>query len=329
MKPLMTLLLLSAVSHPVLAQSIRVLTLDQSRTSVCQTVDFNIAVGNAFASVRGLLLSNSNFGPGGIIPRDIELLASVPAITPSALEGADIVLLANAVADAPLTECELRLLGDFVEAGGGVFMFVNNAAAVLGPELGADGGVAASGSATVSNTMNPVTDGPFGQASGTFPMGFHQGFELVGPNGSVFLTSTSDIAASFEFGLGRAVLYCDEEGFLDLTVSPCGANRIFSQTTTMFLNAVAFVTPPTSFSFPGAPGCCPGDIADDFGTLGADGMISFGDFLALLGLIGPCPGGTPGCVGDIADDFGSLNGGDGMVSFGDFLALLGLIGPCP
>ncbi len=76
------------------------------------------------------------------------------------------------------------------------------------------------------------------------------------------------------------------------------------------------------------PPLCPGDIADDFGTLGADGMVSFGDFLALLGLIGPCPGGTPGCVGDIADDFGTL-GGDGMVSFGDFLALLGLIGPCP
>ncbi len=74
---------------------------------------------------------------------------------------------------------------------------------------------------------------------------------------------------------------------------------------------------------------CPGDIADDFGTLGADGMVSFGDFLALLGLIGPCPGGTPGCVGDIADDFGTLNGGDGIISFGDFLALLGLIGPCP
>ncbi len=77
------------------------------------------------------------------------------------------------------------------------------------------------------------------------------------------------------------------------------------------------------------PAECPGDIADDFGTLGSDGMVSFGDFLALLGLIGPCDGGsTPGCTGDIADDFGTL-GPDGMVGFGDFLALLGLIGPCP
>jgi hypothetical protein len=73
---------------------------------------------------------------------------------------------------------------------------------------------------------------------------------------------------------------------------------------------------------------CVGDIADDFGSPGADGQVSFGDFLALLGLIGPCPGGTPGCAGDIADDFGTI-GNDGQVSFGDFLALLGLIGPCP
>jgi len=76
---------------------------------------------------------------------------------------------------------------------------------------------------------------------------------------------------------------------------------------------------------------CPGDIADDFGSIGPDGMVGFGDFLALLGLVGPCPGGPPpplGCDGDIADDFGTL-GSDGMVSFGDFLALLGLVGPCP
>ena len=78
------------------------------------------------------------------------------------------------------------------------------------------------------------------------------------------------------------------------------------------------------------PAPCVGDIADDLGTLGnRDGQVSFGDFLSLLGLIGPCPGGTPGCVGDIADDFGTIGNEDAQVSFGDFLALLGLIGPCP
>ncbi len=71
---------------------------------------------------------------------------------------------------------------------------------------------------------------------------------------------------------------------------------------------------------------CEGDLADDLGTLGSrDGTVSFGDFLALLGLIGPCPGGLPGCAGDLADDFGTA-GGDGMVSFGDFLFLLSQVG---
>lgn len=74
---------------------------------------------------------------------------------------------------------------------------------------------------------------------------------------------------------------------------------------------------------------CPGDIADDFGTLGVtDGVVSFGDFLGLLGLVGACPGDGSLCVGDIADDFGTI-GPDGMVSFGDFLAMLGSVGPCP
>ncbi len=34
---------------------------------------------------------------------------------------------------------------------------------------------------------------------------------------------------------------------------------------------------------------CPGDIANELGELNPDGMVSFGDFLALLGLVGPCP----------------------------------------
>ncbi len=73
---------------------------------------------------------------------------------------------------------------------------------------------------------------------------------------------------------------------------------------------------------------CPFDIADDFGFAGADGQVSFGDFLFALTILGPCPGGTPGCDGDVADDFGFV-GGDGQVSFGDFLFALTVLGPCP
>jgi hypothetical protein len=103
---------------------------------------------------------------------------------------------------------------------------------------------------------------------------------------------------------------------MDMTDGTGGANAPFVTQSDLDLWISEFGAAP-----------CVGDIADDFGTIGADGQVSFGDFLALLGLIGPCAGGTPGCTGDIADDFGTV-GGDGQVSFGDFLALLGLIGPC-
>ena len=106
------------------------------------------------------------------------------------------------------------------------------------------------------------------------------------------------------------------------------AGGSFTQAGGCFANRIA------RWGNPCTPTRCLGDIANDFGFTrtncgGPDGIVSFGDFLAMLGLIGPCPGGTPGCIGDIADDFGTLGNEDAQVSFGDFLALLGLIGPCP
>lgn len=54
-------------------------------------------------------------------------------------------------------------------------------------------------------------------------------------------------------------------------------------------------------------------------------QIDFDDLLLILGLIGPCPGGTPGCTGDFADDLGNPVP-DGMVDFGDYLYMLSLTG---
>jgi endonuclease I len=74
---------------------------------------------------------------------------------------------------------------------------------------------------------------------------------------------------------------------------------------------------------------CPGDLADSNGVLGnPDGVVDFGDLLALFSLAGPCPGNVPGCEGDLADSNGVLGNSDGVVDFGDLLALFGLAGSC-
>ncbi len=130
---------------------------------------------------------------------------------------------------------------------------------------------------------------------------------IFGNSGGMFAATQTIATGAQPSGLVAADL--DGNGSPDLAVS----NRDSNSTSLLLSDAAA--------------ANCTGDIADDLGNAGADGQVSFGDFLALLGLIGPCPGGTPGCTGDIADDSGNL-GGDGQVSFGDFLALLGLIGPC-
>ncbi len=133
----------------------------------------------------------------------------------------------------------------------------------------------------------------------------------------------------YRIGAGSAAIDAGDTSIVVATDDLNGDPRVLDDTGTP---DTGIGGPPVvdmgAYEFQGTTVDCHGDIADDFGFIGPDGMVSFGDFLALLGLIGPCPGGTPGCTGDIADDFGFI-GPDGMVSFGDFLALLGLIGPCP
>jgi len=96
--------------------------------------------------------------------------------------------------------------------------------------------------------------------------------------------------------------------------------EIWMSSTGGFIYHIGNITPVTP---------CSSDLADDFGNpLVRDHQVTFGDFLALLGFVGPCAGGNPGCQGDIADSFG-FPGSDATVDFGDFLFLLGQVGPCP
>jgi len=153
--------------------------------------------------------------------------------------------------------------------------------------------------------------------------------------------------AEVHFGGGRAHIYLNRNGVLDSTPTwTYDAPQVGTSIAIGDLNNNGIPDLVVAYSgdisirifFGIAPPSCLGDIADDFGFTvdeggGPDGVVDFGDFVALLGLIGPCDGGTPGCLGDIADDFGfTVNEGggpDGVVDFGDFVALLGLIGPCP
>ena len=122
-------------SSPLFAQDVRVLTLDANRTSSCASLDYNIAVGNVFSTVRGHLLDPTHFGAGGTVGRAVVFTPSVLELTPAALVGADVVLLSRN--QVRLRTCEILDLAEFVRQGGGLFAFQNGAGDMHASSLGA------------------------------------------------------------------------------------------------------------------------------------------------------------------------------------------------
>ena len=83
------------------------------------SLNFNFATGGSFTTVRSDLLNAANFGPGGTIPRSVNLLPDVPELTPAALATADVFVQPYMADFSPSETVALR---DFIYNGGG-FLF--------------------------------------------------------------------------------------------------------------------------------------------------------------------------------------------------------------
>jgi hypothetical protein len=282
---------------------IRVLTLEGLRTFDCNGAwDTNIAHGEVFANIRNAMLDPTNFGPGGVVDREIQIL-TVPEIDGSQLAGTDVVVLS--LLSVPATACETRELRAFVEQGGGLFVLENGAARDYGPLFGASGDSNGHGGTGVFDS-HAVTTGPFGDVSGSaYALAFHLHFTELGPDGTALLTEAgSPVAAAFEFGAGRSVLICDEEWASSLNVSGCGGSASnMGAATSFFLNAVAWVTPPEGFVYePVDWPACPADLIEDC-------VLDFFDVQAFLGAF---------ASGSAVADFNA----DGVLDFFDVQAFL-------
>jgi len=140
----------------------------------------------------------------------------------------------------------------------------------------------------------------------------------------LFKLTASDAQASDEFGLSVSISGTTAvvgARFNDDAGSNSGSAYLFDTTTGQQLFKLAASDPATEDQF-GVSVAISGTTTIATARLDDDGSTDSGS--AYVFDTSP----PPPCVGDIADDFGTL-GGDGQVSFGDFLALLGLVGPCP
>jgi hypothetical protein len=235
-----------------------VLTLDETRAGIASnefgSINFNFVTGGGFQTIREALQAPANFGSGGTIPRPVVFLPPVPSLTPAALSEADVVLLGYA---GP-SEGEAAALGDFLAGGGGLLYFGNWAAegfaeVVLGVVPGPDG----SSRAWVADPFSPLVDGPFGVFDATEPSPLWLMWNLsmagVGPYGHPVLVNDlgGTFGASFALGLGRAVLFTDEEFLMSPpAVAYIAAPNLAPRNVTLFLNSFAYVVPDEQATIP-------------------------------------------------------------------------------
>ena len=245
-----------ALAQGIGASTIRVLTLDTSRTQFCGTLDFNFVSGNAFSTVRGELLDTTNFGLLGLVDREVELLPPVAEFNEQTLAFADMVLIGNL--SVGLSECEILDVAEFVNQGGGLFAFNNLAGLDFDAPFGAVGDFnSGSGPVTITDATSPVIQGPFGMVPDTIgSIPFHRTYSQVGTSGNVVLSTSNPVMVEFAHGTGRAVVMADEEWCTDGVVSGCAAGQMPDPIREqLFLNAFASVVPDFGFFYSGERQC--------------------------------------------------------------------------
>lgn len=236
------------------AIEIKVLALDETRVGVISneygSINFNFATGEGYSQVRNAMLNPSNFGPSGIVENSYELLNPVSYLTEENVAEADLIVLgANGV---QILDEEIQVLSTFLQSGGSLFAFSNWAAQYLSPVLGSSPGefstVGIYNNAIVTDSTSPVVYGPFGEyGEGTsFPFGWSGSFSELGPNGTQILRNDyGSVAAHFSIGLGQAIVFTDEEIFLNGPgVDYIGQSYLTTSTEALFLNTLSQLSAP-------------------------------------------------------------------------------------
>ena len=295
-----------------LLSTIDVLTLDETRVQNVGGVNLNFETGNGYATVRNDLLNPANFGPSGTVPHTVNILPGVSSLTPANLAEVEVVVLPY-VSGGVLDSTEISVLSDFLNAGGGLLTFGNDAAPDLAPMLGAIGDDSGSDLGEVSNSASPMVNGLFGAfgAGTNINHGFAKRFTSLGPNGTDAIRHRfmpGFLGATFTIGAGRAAVVADEEIFNavgGLFLDP----RLTPVNEAIFMNSFAYVSEQTvsvDLDFGDAPDSYPT-------TLGEDGARHAVSGPTLGANRDSEPDGTHSANADADDTTGTPDDEDGVV----------------
>lgn len=205
----------------------------------------NFSANPGFSVVRNDLLNPALFGPSGTVPHSINLVTT-ESITADSLEGIEVVILQVTFGPMPTVE-DLSALTQFVNAGGGLFVFGNEIdefASMVGATPSPGWGLG--GTATVVDTASPLVTGPFGSLplGPLFSLCMHDAFASAGPEGLVGITDGGGpFGITYQLGAGRVALVGDEEVFLSSYPGTGACIRLVASSRLIFRNAVAYVIP--------------------------------------------------------------------------------------
>jgi|GEM_PF-3685360 len=300
---LTTLAVAPTVALAQAPEPIDVLCIGPERARVCADSSFAFATGDPHTTFRNAVLDPSNFGSGGIVERSI-VLSETDAFTADVLAGVDVVVITQFETGDELLPCEVALLRDFVEQGGGLFAWGNRVPTTVMDVLGVGEATACMARGFAFEAVgHPVIDGPFGIAAGGVSPIFACVIDGLPAGATTLVTSMGEpMAAAIELGAGRTVVMADDEWAVTMPACPA-ASRWQASTRTFGLNAFADIAPAEGFVYvdPGIPcAACPAD-------LDGDGDLTIFDFLAFQNLFDAM---------DPAADFD----GDGAFTIFDFLA---------
>lgn len=249
----LTLAMLALVSPTVLAgQEMYILTYDKARSQQCGEQSLAFVTGNVFESARDATLDPTNFGPDGVVPREVVFLEPVSKLTRSALVGVDVVMINPQEGGHPMDRCEILALRDFVEHGGGVFAFYIPAMIQLKDLIGCYHKFDCYYPYGIFNDVgHPIIDGPFGHLGGVLFTSNHCSVWDINLCGGVEILRSNNggaMAGAFQIGSGHAFIINNASWVM--SKEGCNQAPYWGELSKqLLLNALAWIAPAENFYY--------------------------------------------------------------------------------
>lgn len=236
------------------AAGIRIVTLDETRAGTVANehggFNFNFATSSGYAGARQSLQDAYTQDPAN--PATI---STVPNLQDVNRANADVIVLPLLTNGPALSTTEADSVRDFLNNGGGLIAFSNTTPidSFYQQLFGVSGTtfpLTDPNPVSIAAPKSPIIHGPFGSIASDAAIQAWHGGRFSGLGTGTALLNRGDgsaLAASFQVGQGRAVLFADEEMFIDSASQVAdlvhGTFQANSNNQLLLKNAFAFVQP--------------------------------------------------------------------------------------